>query len=420
MFFVAVFYNDQKTIENHYTFDGQKLGKKVYDYRGNLTLNERYFDELLMQNGKVRRLQHADGYISLTQDGNPVEYFYYLKDHLGNIRATITQATPDSLLITQANDYYPFGMAYTPKITGLQPDSWNNKFKYNGKEEQEMPGKWLDYGFRFYDPSIVRFGTMDPIADLFSWQSSYAYAGNNPIRYIDFMGMSPVGADGLTNDQWLETSRPGADPELKKKYIAQNRNQEHQKRQMASVFSMSPEELSKRGFSGYYVTNSDGEILSHTVDGMGTFYSGGGEQAGGGGFDTFLDYTGITIGGASLANNGAKVIAKEYVRQVGINNRLAGIKNAKLPGTYNSLKGFGNKLGVVGGVVIAGDILYNSEIQASHGINAIMTGIAFTGWGAPVAGIWFVADFGTGLVTGRSISDRIDSSVGSPLVDWDW
>ncbi len=36
----------QGTIENHYTFDGQKLGKKVYDYRGNLTLNERYFDEL--------------------------------------------------------------------------------------------------------------------------------------------------------------------------------------------------------------------------------------------------------------------------------------------------------------------------------------------------------------------------------------
>jgi hypothetical protein len=44
------------TIEIHYTFDGQKLGKKVYGYRGNLTLNERNFDELLMQNGKLRRL----------------------------------------------------------------------------------------------------------------------------------------------------------------------------------------------------------------------------------------------------------------------------------------------------------------------------------------------------------------------------
>jgi hypothetical protein len=28
----------------------------VYDYHGNLTLNERYFDELLMQNGKLRKL----------------------------------------------------------------------------------------------------------------------------------------------------------------------------------------------------------------------------------------------------------------------------------------------------------------------------------------------------------------------------
>jgi len=49
-----------------------------------------------------------------------------------------------------------------------------------------------------------------------------------------------------------------------------------------------------------------------------------------------------------------------------------------------------------------------------------MTGIAFTGWGAPVAGLWFVADFGTGLFTGRSLSDRLNSRAGAPLVDWDW
>jgi RHS repeat-associated protein len=387
MFFVAVFYNDQKTIENHYTFDGQKLGKKVYDYRGNLTLNERYFDELLMQNGKVRRLQHADGYISLTQDGNPVEYFYYLKDHLGNIRATITQATPDSLLITQANDYYPFGMAYTPKITGLQPDSWNNKFKYNGKEEQEMPGKWLDYGFRFYDPSIVRFGTMDPIADLFSWQSSYAYAGNNPIRYIDFMGMSPVGADGLTNDQWLETSRPGADPELKKKYIAQNRNQEHQKRQMASVFSMSPEELSKRGFSGYYVTNSDGEILSHTVDGMGTFYSGGGDQNDGGALNAghvnwFLGSTAGILGGNNGINgvlNNFKSLAAQYP-SLNFSREIRLTQNIS-----TGLKWFGRGAGAFS----VGFSYYqyrSGQISGKKfGLDAAITGASFT----PVIG-WYI------------------------------
>jgi RHS repeat-associated protein len=204
------------TIENHYTFDGQKLGKKVYDYRGNLTLNERYFDELLMQNGKVRRLQHGDGYINLTQDGNPVEYFYYLKDHLGNIRATITQATPDSLLITQANDYYPFGIAYTPKITGLQPDSWNNKFKYNGKEEQEVPGGWLDYGARMYDPTLGRWHVVDPMSEAshnLSY-SPYNYVVNNPIVLVD-----PDGMDWFYNDQtgaivYVSNLRQGAEEHM--------------------------------------------------------------------------------------------------------------------------------------------------------------------------------------------------------------
>jgi len=44
---------------------------------------------------------------------------------------------------------------------------------------------------------------------------------------------------------------------------------------------------------------------------------------------------------------------------------------------------------VAAGLVIAGDALYHSEVKASHGINAVMTGIAFTGWGAPVSGAWY-------------------------------
>jgi hypothetical protein len=86
----------------------------------------------------------------------------------------------------------------------------------------------------------------------------------------------------------------------------------------------------------------------------------------------------------------------------------------------NVSKTAGKILGGTGGLVIAADVLYNSEIRASHGVNAFMTGIAFTGLGAPVSGLWFVADFGTGLFTNRSLSDRLDERVGAPLVDWDW
>ncbi len=47
-----------------------------------------------------------------------------------------------------------------------------------------------------------------------------------------------------------------------------------------------------------------------------------------------------------------------------------------------------------------------------------MTTISFTGVGALVSGAWFIADIGTELITGRSISQCIDEEVGKPLLDW--
>lgn len=54
---------------------------------------------------------------------------------------------------------------------------------------------WYDYGARFYDPGLGRFHTLDPLADTFCIQSPFAYAANNPIRYIDWMGLGPDPGD---------------------------------------------------------------------------------------------------------------------------------------------------------------------------------------------------------------------------------
>ena len=47
-----------------------------------------------------------------------------------------------------------------------------------------------DLGFRTYYPAIGRFTSIDPLAEGFLGQSPYVYAANNPVRYIDFLGLA--------------------------------------------------------------------------------------------------------------------------------------------------------------------------------------------------------------------------------------
>ena len=115
--------------------------------------------------------------------------FYYLKDHLGDIKMVLNQSGG----VDSYNDYYPFGMQMPGRnLTGTA----DGRFKFIGVEQDVETG--LDAtGFRTYNSWSGGFGQVDPLSDLFADQGSYGYSFDNPSRYSD-----PGGLDGGDNNQY--------------------------------------------------------------------------------------------------------------------------------------------------------------------------------------------------------------------------
>ena len=182
-----------RTITTEYDAEGTKL-KKI-DSNGETT---DYEEDDIYVNGKLYQTSHDEGRIV---DG---VYEYNINDHLGNLR----MAFRDSLGIavpTQSIFYDPWGLS----MKGMQitRNSLNfNKHQFLNRETQFETG-YIDLQNRQYDPQRGQMTSIDALAELSRRFSPFVYGNNNPIRFIDSDGMQAtetVGADGLTNSDWLK------------------------------------------------------------------------------------------------------------------------------------------------------------------------------------------------------------------------
>lgn len=114
--------------------------------------------------------------------------FYYIKDHLGNIRETYVR-TSGNKFCAQRMQYYPSGLPWDESQGASE-----QPFKYGSKEFVEMHGlDEYDSEARWYYPAIMRFTAMDPLCEQTPWQSPYVYAANNPVCNVDWMGLGAWG-----------------------------------------------------------------------------------------------------------------------------------------------------------------------------------------------------------------------------------
>jgi RHS repeat-associated protein len=118
---------------------------------------------------------------------------YEVNDHLGNVRASISDrrqfsSTIFDPAITDATDYFPFG---APNRTVSSTAGY--RYGFNGKELDKSnefgTSNVYDYGFRIYNPSIGRFLSVDPLTRSYPELTPYQFASNTPIWAIDLDGL---------------------------------------------------------------------------------------------------------------------------------------------------------------------------------------------------------------------------------------
>lgn len=233
---VAIYNNALTDVEitDHFNnpAGGHKMSTYVYDYSGQrvkkveegittLYFNKYYEEERIGQSTTNTKYYYANNQLIGKNTGGDMSYYH--QDHLGSTSVITNSFGVESNRLA----YMPYGeLAYIEDFEG-------NLKKYYTGQEMDLTGLYY-YGARYYDPTLGRFLTLDPMGD------DYCYVGNNPIMYNDPSGMigevygppSPSGDDysgssvyedtitfedngnviyerSYEDDYWISTYEPG-------------------------------------------------------------------------------------------------------------------------------------------------------------------------------------------------------------------
>ena len=172
-----------------------------------------YLDGIEKHSNNDIFVYHAEGraayYFPGTEPNAPApewQYEYSLRDHLGNSRVMVADKNGDGYIqlsgtdwlgapyegpeIIQENHYYPFGLNMEGAWHAPAEAGRVNKYQYNGIERNYDLGLNVDMAeFRTLDNATGRWWQVDPLAEIAPELTPYRNAFNNPLSYIDPLGL---------------------------------------------------------------------------------------------------------------------------------------------------------------------------------------------------------------------------------------
>ncbi|HET8735125.1 MAG TPA: DUF6443 domain-containing protein [Pricia sp.] len=194
-------YDAEGHIEYTYSATGEKLRKKVVDVNSNSTMYTMYFGDFIYQvplgggQAKIKSIQNPEGYAEPKNPENYAEgfdYVYQYRDIWGNVRLSYSDSNGNGNIdpnteIKEVASYYPFGMRFNRSV--LSGSGYDYK-TYQGQEFTDELGLNIhEWKYRVSDPAIGRFWQVDPLAEKYPYNSTYAFQENKMGMGVELEGL---------------------------------------------------------------------------------------------------------------------------------------------------------------------------------------------------------------------------------------
>ncbi|GAC1586162.1 MAG: hypothetical protein NVS3B8_00190 [Chitinophagaceae bacterium] len=115
--------------------------------------------------------------------------------------------------LLEETHYYPFGLTMAGiSSKALKTNYAQNKKKFQGQElanKEFSDGSGLEmyeFKYRFHDPQIGRFWSIDPLADKYVYNSTYAFSENKVTAHVELEGLESFSIQDLWRSAGISSS----------------------------------------------------------------------------------------------------------------------------------------------------------------------------------------------------------------------